>query len=151
MKCISNFFLKPQVGSLCSVPKKMHIKVSIIKDSDILGLFDTVLENKLISVFNCICFSSQAESYQIEMSCVMNIAQKEERFLTETKRFFIKKITCFIERLNKHKETVFNKIKECELANQKINKELFVSKNKSINKSNGKNRFIDIEKTPSIH
>ena len=141
---LNNQFMSNEFKEIIS--KKMYIKISIIKDSDILGLFDTVLESKDISLFNCICLSSQGESYQIEMDCIMNIAQKEERVLTEAKRFSIKKITCFIERLNKHKEAVFNRIKECELTNQKLNKELFVNKSKNKNKSNEKNRFIDIER-----
>ena len=128
---LNNQFMSNEFKEIIS--KKMYIKVSIIKDSDILGLFDTVLESKAISLFNCICLSSQGESYQIEMDCIMNIAQKEERVLTEAKRFSIKKITCFIERLNKHKEAVFNRIKECELTNQKLNKELFVNKSKNKN------------------
>ena len=123
------------------VNKKLPIKVSIVKDRDVLGLYDTVLEHSGTSLYNCTCLSTCGEGYQIETECLLNIAQKEERVLTEAKRFSIKKITCFIERLNKHKEAVFNKIKETE----NINKHLRSGEGNS-HKSNSKNRFIDLER-----
>jgi hypothetical protein len=123
------------------VNKRLPIKVSIVKDRDVLGLYDTVLEQNGMSLYNCTCLSTCGEGYQIEMESLLNIAQKEERVLTEAKRFSIKKITCFIERLNKHKEAVFNKIKETE----NINKQLH-SDNYNKHRNNSKNRFIDLER-----
>ena len=124
--------------------ERRYIKLNIFQNRDILGLKDLMNPiDKSISegLINCKCNSIENQVYSIDRYQYFIICEREEGIKDLTIEYEINKMKMLIQRLEIHKERIYNFIKKKEL-------ELFkISNQNKLNtfKLNRKNRFSDLE------
>ena len=125
--------------------KQRNIRLNIFKNRDIIGLNDC-LDDNCIAFINCKCLALNGEVYYINKK-QYNYIQTQEDYLNEcTINFEIQKMKMLINRLNAHKELVYNMIK-------KIDNEIAFDLKKKYLKEKDlhiRNRFYNVEVNQKI-
>ena len=110
--------------------KKHNFTISIITDSFLLGLPDTVDPETNLTLFNCICISNCCDGYEISNKVLKTICKGERyKFNNDVMQMSLIKINYYINRITHYKNSLLIKIKEMEFSLNKINRINFKQKN----------------------
>ena len=111
--------------------KKHNFTISIITDSFLLGLPDTVDPETNLTLFNCICISNYCDGYEITNKALKMICKGERyKFNNDVIQMSLIKINYYINRIIHYKNSLLIKIKEMEFSLNKLSKILVKNKNK---------------------
>ena len=112
--------------------KKHNFTISIISDSFLLGLPDTIDPETNLSLFNCTCISNYCEGYEISNKVLKMICKGERyKFNNDVMQVSLIKINYYINRITHYKNSLLLKIKDMELSINKIEKFCYKTKNKN--------------------
>ena len=93
--------------------KKHNFIVSIINDSFLLGLPDTVDPETNLTLFNCSCISNYCDGYEISNKVLKTICKGERyKFNNDVMQMSLTKINYYIDRIIHYKNSLLLKIKE---------------------------------------
>lgn len=106
-----NFKTKEQIKILYT---KNNIKFGILRNREIIGLSDLIEDSTGVGLVNCKCLSFIGGAYTIKINLYNKIQKNEETIKDLSAEWQIKKLLLLIERLNQHKESVYNTIKKNE-------------------------------------
>lgn len=118
--------------------QQKYAKIGIIKDRDVVGLFDIINSYNLIANFSVECLSSKSEMFSIQRNNFSNILSREQEVQSSLNEFTIQKIKFLIERLTIYKQNVFDEIQKIEAQKAKSNQKVI-----EILEKKDKNKFPD--------
>ena len=121
------------------------IKLNIFQNKDILGLSDLMLPITTYiykGLINCKCVGQDNQIYSLQRNNFFFIMEHEEDIKDKTIEYEINKMKILIQRLEMHKDKIYNLIKKKDDELQKISQEMNL--NNLIN--HRKNRFTNIDK-----
>lgn len=104
--------------------QKKYAKIGIIKDRDVIGLFDLINSYNLISNFSVECLSSKNEMFSIQRNNFSSILSREQEVQSSLNEFTIQKIKFLIERLTTYKQNIFEEIQKIESQKDKNNQKV---------------------------
>ena len=117
--------------------KKHNFIVSIITDSFLLGLPDTVDPETNLTLFNCSCISNFCDGYEISNKVLKTICKGERyKFNNDVMQTSLTKINYYIDRIIRYKNSLLLKIKDMEFSINKIHRAISKQKQISINTIN---------------
>ena len=126
--------------------EKRLLKLSIFQNRDIIGLNDLMIPlNNSISVSKSLVFckslTHNSQVYSIDKNQLFFILDHEERVSELIIEYEINKMKMLIQRLNIHKERIYNLTKKIDFDLSEKSKNISIS----LNHSNRKNRFSNLE------
>ena len=116
--------------------KKHNFTISIISESFLLGLPDTIDPETNLSLFNCSCISNFCDGYEISNKVLKMLCKGERyKFNNDVMQTSLTKINYYIKRIYQYKNTLLLKIKNIESSLIKIDRSMNMNKNKNIIKA----------------
>ena len=92
--------------------KKHNFTISLISDSFLLGLPDTIDPETNMSLFNCICISNFCDGYEISNKVLKMLCKGERyKFNNDVMQTSLTKINYYIKRIYKYKNALLINIK----------------------------------------